>query len=599
MNGNHQIDFVEVTTAGDVFDTADSRDFEALLSDAEAAIDEVFSQGEVIAFAYSSGKDSSVVASIALNTARNRIERGLTSPTIIACHSDTLIENPEVRQLADREMAKMADYANAHGIDLRVDVATPNLTNHYLVQILAGRATASLPENGSQCSQMLKVSPLTRQKKRLRRQYGGHRIVTLLGTRLEESDTRRRNMEARRESALSPVENAQGELILSPIMDWSIDHVFEYLGSAKAGLIAAYSNFEDLLELYRGFNGGACELAVYASGKPPRTGCSARSGCSICLRSSTPRADERGGLSETKDESLNNMIKEPRYFYMRGLARLRDYIAAKHYDPNRRNWIARRCNDDGTINISPVAYSPEHCSDLIKMIMTLDVEEQEAADELGIAPRFQLLRPEDVVAIDFISNRYGYTESFNALFWYREIHHRGKRFPVPANPKAYPKIEFPPQIAARFADSDYDALFNGLRDLDAATAGAEQLVTKGPGGRYYSGGGGGDEFRVDVEGAELFIGFEMDRVLDNRHQNFTCPTAAAHYFLRLGTVSLHRGGHSENERMLRVANQIQRHGLRGILNSPDALLERLGRSGSDEAAQTSNDGQWDLFAVNE
>tara|TARA_Y100001972_G_scaffold124623_1_gene174186 strand:- start:2315 stop:2545 length:231 start_codon:yes stop_codon:yes gene_type:complete len=64
MNGDHQIDFVELTTAGSVFDTADSRDFEALLSDAEAAIDDVISQGEVIAFAYSSGKTAALLRAL-------------------------------------------------------------------------------------------------------------------------------------------------------------------------------------------------------------------------------------------------------------------------------------------------------------------------------------------------------------------------------------------------------------------------------------------------------------------------------------------------------------------------------------------------------
>lgn len=45
--------------------------------------------------------------------------------------------------------------------------------------------------------------------------------------------------------------------------------------------------------------------------------------------------------------------------------------------------------------------------------------------------------------------------------------------------------------------------------------------------------------------------------------------------MRLGTVSLNKGGHSENDRMLRMANQIHRSGIVDVLNDPGKLIERL------------------------
>lgn len=46
---------------------------------------------------------------------------------------------------------------------------------------------------------------------------------------------------------------------------------------------------------------------------------------------------------------------------------------------------------------------------------------------------------------------------------------------------------------------------------------------------------------------------------------------------RYGVVSFKKGGHSAWDRMLRIGNQLHRHGLRDILNNPDALVAKLTR----------------------
>lgn len=527
--------------------------------------------GKVLAVSYSGGKDSSVVAALSLTAARQVVASTGRSVRVVICHGDTLTENPAVANLARSEMEKMLSYAEQYGIDLDIRIATPRLSENYFLNILSGRTVANLPDGGSKCSMDLKVRPITRMKREVAAAYGAD-LITVLGTRLDESAHRERNMKSRGESAVTPVKNKDGDYILSPIMYWSLDNVFEFIGYSAAGEFDAYSDFSGLLELYRNANGGACELVAYADGKAPKSGCGARTGCWHCQR------------APEENESLENMLSEPQNGYMKGLAALRRYIRATHYDPSKRNWLARSINDDGTIDISPVAYSPKHCEDLISFCLTLDAEEREAAATLGIAPRFEILSPADVVSIDFRLSRYGYSDAMVACRLYDNVHNKGMRYPVPEGTPVYPKAPFPKAVKATFCDDAFDSVAYGFRDVEAAMVDAESLVAKAD-GVYYSGGAGGDEFRVDEEGAELFMAFELDRALKTYSGESVFPAAVMHYFLRLGTVEIYRGSHSAIDKTLRVSNQIHRSGLRSVLHDRDALLAKLGQAAGDEVGK--------------
>ena len=526
----------------------------------------LIASGRYLAVSYSGGKDSSCIAALALAAAKAEAARAGQRVRVAICHADTLSENPAVALLARNEMQKMQIYSESHGIDLDIRVATPRISENYFLNILSGRTIANLPEGGAKCSMDLKVRPITRLKRTMAADYGSQ-LVTVLGTRLDESSHRRRAMEGRGESASVPVINTQGDAIISPIMNWSLDNVFEFLAYAGAGEFDAYSDFRDLFDIYRDANAGTCELVAYSDGKAPKTGCGARTGCFHCQRA--PR----------ENESLENMLTEPKYSYMSGLASLRRYIRATHYDPSKRNWIGRRIHPNGDITISPVAYSPQHCRDLIAFCLTIDAEEQQAASELGIDPRFQILPPAHVVAIDFQQSRYGYSDAMTACRLYDEIHNRGARYHVPVDTPVYPKTPFPEAVTVKFSDTQYDNLAYGFRDIEAACAGAENLTLKAD-GKYYAGGDGGECFSVDEEGAELFMAFELDRALNQYKGDDVFPSAVMHYFLRLGTVEIYRGSHKETERALRISNQIHRLGLRGLLSDREALIERLGTEGS-------------------
>lgn len=522
--------------------------------------------------AFSAGKDSSCATDIFLKAVQQVVAEDGVCPACAVLNSNTLLENPEMDRYSRNEIKKIEAFVAKHNLPVTVQIATPSRSNNYLVNIIGGRTVASVAEMGdSKCSDMLKVSTINKAKAKLFKQFGMDNVITIIGKRFDESAVRGANMRARGESQYEAVKNENGEWILSAIADFTLDDVFEYIAYARNSMIDSYSDFEDMLQIYRDSNdGGACELVIASTGKSSKSGCGARHGCYLCLR--------------TKDDkSMENMLKQDQYAYMRPLNDFRNYIRAHHFNPAKRNWLSRTVDEGGQVVIAPNAYSPDFCEDLLRMAVSIDANERDEASRLGIEPRFQMLSQADIIHIELLWSRYGYQKQFKACEIYREVELRGARYAVPVNEPIYP-LGMLPRVSkkAPFADGEYFALLNGFRDPNLAVIDQESLVAKG--GELYTDCQVDDEMLVDDEGAEMFFAFEVDYAIERYSNNAISPTACFHYFVGLGTVSLFKGGHSGVGRMLRMANQIHRHGIRDVLNDPDALLRALGDGGEAAGA---------------
>jgi len=89
-----------------------------------AALTGLLEEGHPLVVAYSGGKDSSVLANLALNAGRMARTGGGRVPPIVVTHADVgSVENPEIRALVSGEMAKMQRFASAQGIALIVRVS--------------------------------------------------------------------------------------------------------------------------------------------------------------------------------------------------------------------------------------------------------------------------------------------------------------------------------------------------------------------------------------------------------------------------------------------------------------------------------------------
>jgi hypothetical protein len=126
---------------------------------------------------------------------------------------------------------------------------------------------------------------------------------------------------------------------------------------------------------------------------------------------------------------------------------------------------------------------------------------------------------------------------------------------------------------APFADHEYFGPTNGLQSLEHAVSDAMPLTTT-KSGMIVSDVNVGEEFGFDDEGLAMFMDFERDYALQKYSFN-TYPSSAIHYMLSYGMVHLYKGTHGELDRILRVSNQVWRHGLQPLLSDPQAILARL------------------------
>lgn len=272
---------------------------------------------------------------------------------------------------------------------------------------------------------------------------------------------------------------------------------------------------------------------------------------------------------------MANMLGRPGNAYMQPLHALRAYLKANQYDPSKRNWLARTVKDDGTVTIAPNSYSPDYSEELLRIVLSIQMRENDDARREGVSPRFQLLTSEDVIAIEFMWSRYGYHRTTAAMKIYKEVVLDRQFVDVPVVAANFPHKAFPRfSQSVPFADEEYCHFLNGLRDVYAMTADCESTVTNSR-GDVFTAVNTDVEFTVDQEGAAMFFDYELDFFLDNYGQRGYTSTQVAFYFLRLGVISLNKGGHAENARMLRMANQIQRLGIAPLLNDPERLIERL------------------------
>lgn len=249
-------------------------DIEGKIARVERVLTELLVKGMPVCVSWSAGKDSSTVLNLLLSAASKLRAGGQPVPPIVVTHADTLIENPEMVQYARREMLQVEAFSRRHGLDVTIEISTPNLSAQWAVRVIGGRALPPFPGTNRDCSTDWKISPMRRLRKKVLKRLqvrsgnGPQREpVVLIGTRYDESAVRAQNM---RERGESDIEISRGvdengkpsHLFLSPVAFWSSDDIWEYLATARSGAIAAYSTFEDTFRVYADAMGQSCVIVA-------------------------------------------------------------------------------------------------------------------------------------------------------------------------------------------------------------------------------------------------------------------------------------------------------------------------------------------------
>ncbi|KVP75297.1 hypothetical protein WJ97_12865 [Burkholderia ubonensis] len=524
-----------------------------------------------ICFSYSGGKDSSTVLSMGLAAAAQLQAEGKTVKRFLVLNSDTQVENPEVLGVVRAELARVQQWIDAHALPGHIAVTEPYILSQWAVTIIGGKTLISTPLTNRNCTTDLKTTPLGR----VRTQFFGHNRVAegkftvgVTGVRFDESAERAGNMTKRAESPIQVVQTHENQdVFLAPIATWTTDEVMEYIGLAvnrdvlpedERLPIAIYSDFVDVWRIYKDAEG---ECTVGRGDKPSK-GCGARHGCYVCTMVGS-------------DKSMDAFLMQEQYAYMEPLTRFREYLNNTVYDLSKRTWIGRTIND-GHIVYGPDAYSPEYVQDLLRYALTIDRDEQLAAEKLGIAPRFQIVSLRALVAIDAVWSLQAYTLPFSALAIYHDVYVKGMRFEVPSVAKA-PITPVPPARYIPVEDWDEDALdaFTGLRNaLLEATEGPctalREIQVKGT-PRQVMTMDTDRMFEVHEESVHLLLEFELERLVERHHASartagkygFSLVGEGYKWYVSYGAITLAKSQVGEVDSILRRSSWREQHGLSG------------------------------------
>lgn len=521
------------------------------------------------AFSFSGGKDSSCTLGLAMAAAADLAREGIAVQRFVILTADTLVENPNVHSVTRDDLERIRAWIKRHNLPGSVHVARPNLAAEFAVNVIGGRSLPSTAQTKRDCTTDWKSSPIARLRKQVLGTNdidGGKFVVSVTGVRSSESQQRASNMALRGESPVAIVNtNPDGNVAIAPIANWTWDDVFSYLGLAKNGMEKTYSDFADVIRVYREAM-GECVITGSDDDVKASRPCSARTGCWTCLM-------------VAEDASMDQMLEEPANAYMRPLAKLRRFLANTFYDLERRTWVGRTIDKNGYIRFAPDGYSPAMLYDLLRYALTIQFEEAEAAAAIGIRPRFTIISIEALIAIDAVWSLQGFALPFTALKIYRDVL-RGARYPVPDVP-VFPKVPIPkPRYIHVGSDWDQgeDWIYTGLRDplMDAFAGesgciGTRTVKSRGK-VKIVMDVNDDDLFQVDAEGASLFLEFEMDRYVDDWHGRNAKPLAwEGHHvtgvgyrtYVRFGIISLSKGHVGRTDEILRRTAYRERLGLAG------------------------------------
>lgn len=518
-------------------------------------------------YSFSGGKDSSALLGLAMSAAAELSKCGETVKPFVILHSNTLVENPNVHAVTKQEISRLRAWIAEHSLPGTVHIATPHLASTFAVSVIGCGKLPSTPETKRECTVEWKGRPLTRLRKAVLGANdirSGEYVVSVTGVRFSESAARSASMSERGESPLHVVQtHADGSVAIAPIASWSWDDVFMYLGMAANGLEHTYSNFADVIRVYREAMG---ECVINGSDDDLRASrpCSARTGCWTCLM-------------VKDDKSMDKMLDEPDNAYMRPLAKFRTFLANTFYDLSRRSWVGRTIDPEGYIRFAPDGYSASMQQELLKYAITIQAQEAQAAARIGIAPRFRILTMQELLAIDAMWSLNATARPFTAMKIYRDIV-RGANYPVPDAP-IFPKPAMPTPrkiFVGRNWDQGQNGMYSGLRDVMLEAFGGEGCVghkeIKSLGQSIVvMDANTSPMFTVDSEGASLFQEFEMDRMIDMWHgdgrrqatQSGNVAGVAYRYYVQLGVLSVAKSQLGRIDEILRRSAFRERMGLAG------------------------------------
>jgi DNA sulfur modification protein DndC len=232
---------------------------------------------------YSGGKDSTTALQLIWH-ALSELDREELSKPVYVISSDTLVETPKIVNHITSTLQHVDRRADEEGLPFEAQKVYPEVDDSFWVNLI-GRGYPAPNQTFRWCTDRLKIDPADRFIKETISEHG--EAVVILGARKAESSTREQvmNLHSIEESVLSRHSKFASAYIYTPIEDFLLDDVWDYLlqvecpwGKSNRDLAALYQEADD-----------ECPMVIDTS--TPSCG-NSRFGCWTCTVVSDDKAME-------------------------------------------------------------------------------------------------------------------------------------------------------------------------------------------------------------------------------------------------------------------------------------------------------------------
>lgn len=329
---------------------------------------------------FSGGKDSTLVAHLVFEHLLSLPRSARQRPVHIVAN-DTLVESPLVIAHIKWALEEMRNAAAAFDLPVSVALTRPHIDQTFWVNLI-GRGYPSPNRTFRWCTDRMKIQPTSRY---VRDQVDiAGEVILLLGVRRDESATRAGTV-ARYDNGqrLNRHNDLQGCWVFRPIVDFSTEEVWEFLGSELPPWGGSHAR---LIQLYRDAGGGECPVVTSKADVPSCGTTSSRFGCWTCT-------------VVEKDRSLAGFV-DAGFGEFTPLLDFRDWLISIRNDPERR--LARR--RDGRLTITPTGihipgpFTLATRAEILSRLLRLQVEVRRSLISPAEVERIHTLWAEDAMA---------------------------------------------------------------------------------------------------------------------------------------------------------------------------------------------------------
>ena len=350
---------------------------------------------------YSGGKDSTLLCCLVMEMLK-RLEPKKRNKTVYIVSSDTMVENPIVRNY----MHKMSAMINTVGeeLNIKADIIYPKIEDTFWCKVIGlGYPTPEAP-GFRWCTERLKIHPMNAYT--LNKIKSNGEVVLLLGVRKAESTYRANNIRSREIEGrlLIPHTEIENAYVYNPLTEIPNERVWEFL-LKDDGISPWGSDNKYLFSLYQGEPMGEEQSVIgeIDKDKIPITG-NSRFGCWICTM-------------VKEDKSLKAFI-DGGATWLIPLREYRNYLLRMRNDPTKREYKRRNGamyrKADGELGQGP--FTMEARQEMLRKLLQLEVD-----------TKLELITMEELKQIDSMWDKEGDLSRRILVDMYYEI--KGIRLP--------------------------------------------------------------------------------------------------------------------------------------------------------------------------